>query len=582
MVPQLPSYTKYKFNSFDSLRQSILTGADSYVAVDTETTGLRWDAGDRAFGVAIAWDNNCIFLRNSEHGVEGIRHLLKEIFNTSEKTFVYHNAEFDLHMLRETYGVDPAPTILDTLRVSHLYNTNMSHSLKDWSTQVFGNTASYYESLVEEYRSRYNIKDYSRIPPEIMDSYATNDVVLTKSLAERFVDPVRDDNPSLFDLEMRLIPVIYDMEKMGLKLDIEYTDSLRKEMVQRKRIIEDEIYSIVGKPLDIASSKQLGAYFYGRLRLKPSKKTATDLPSTDNEALSEIKDEVGTPVAKAVLDWRALDKVVSTYLSPFLAIHREGRIHPRWNAVGTVTGRFSSSSPNFQNVPKDQMVRKVIVPDNEFVVMDYSQVELRVMAHVANQKNMIEAFIDGKDLHAMTAGAISQKPLDEVTDKDRSIGKRINFGVIYGIGPKKFAQQANIGVDEAKRYLDNYWKEYPAIKKFFDATIRNADRTGYVKTLFGRKVGIDPERPYAAVNYVVQGTAGDIVKISLLRTYNYLQKTGGKIRNTVHDEILFDELDEEQIPELKKIMENFTFSMPLDVDVERSKTSWGDLLNGTS
>ena len=579
MTIQLPSYTKYKFNNFDLLRQSILTSVDPYVAVDTETTGLRWQENDRAFGVAIAWDNNCIFLRNSEHGTDGISKLLKDIFSSDEKIFVYHNAEFDLHMMRETYGVEPALKILDTLRISHLYDTNMSHALKDWSEAIYGNTASYYESLVEEYRSRYKIKDYSRIPPEIMDSYATNDVVLTKSLAERFAEKVRNDNPSLFDMEMKLIPVIYDMEKIGLKLDIDYTETLQKEMLQKKRDIEDSIYTTVGKPLDIASATQLGEYFYGRLQINPSKKTATDRPSTDNEALSSISHPVGTPVAKAVLEWRGLDKVISTYLSPFLNVHKAGRIHPHWNAAGTVTGRFSSSSPNFQNVPKDQKVRKVIVPDSEFIAMDYSQVELRVMAHVANQGNMIDAFIDGEDLHAMTAGAIHQKTLDRVTDKERSLGKRINFGVIYGIGPKKFAQQANIGVAEAKGYLNNYWKEYPSIKKFFDATIRNAERTGYVKTLFGRKVGIDPDRPYAAVNYVVQGTAGDIVKISLLRTYNYLQKNGGKIRNTVHDEILFDELNEEQIPEIKNIMENFSFSMPLNVDIERSKNSWGDLLD---
>ena len=133
MTTQLPSYTKYKFNNFDLLRQSILTSTDPYVAVDTETTGLKWDAGDRAFGVAIAWDNNCIFLRNSEHGIEGISKLLQDIFSSDEKIFVYHNAEFDLHMMRETYGAEPAPKILDTLRISHLYNTNMSHALKDWS-----------------------------------------------------------------------------------------------------------------------------------------------------------------------------------------------------------------------------------------------------------------------------------------------------------------------------------------------------------------------------------------------------------------------------------------------------------------
>jgi len=253
MTTQLPSYTKYQFNNFDLLRQSILTSSDPYVAVDTETTGLKWNAGDRAFGVAIAWDNQCIFLRNSEHSIEGIGSLLQELFSSTAKTFLYHNAEFDLHMMRETYGVEPAPNILDTLRVSHLHNTNMSHALKDWSAQIFGNTAAYYESIVEEYRSRYNIKDYSRIPPEIMDSYATNDVVLTKSLAEQFVEPVRNNNPSLFDLEMKLIPVVYDMEKTGLKLDIDYTESLQRDMLQKKRVIEDEIYATVGKPLDIVN-----------------------------------------------------------------------------------------------------------------------------------------------------------------------------------------------------------------------------------------------------------------------------------------------------------------------------------------
>ena len=178
---------------------------------------------------------------------------------------------------------------------------------------------------------------------------------------------------------------------------------------------------------------------------------------------------------------------------------------------------------------------------------------------------------------ALTASAIYGKP--EVDDKERAIGKRINFGVIYGIGRKKFAKSASISEKDAQAYLDRYWKIYPNIKKYFDSTIKSAQRRGYVETLFGRKIKIDEERPYAAVNYIVQGTAGDITKVSLLRTYNYLKGTGGTICNTVHDQILYDGLEEHQVPKLKEIMENFNFVMPTPVDVQRSTKSWGDLID---
>jgi DNA polymerase-1 len=209
--------------------------------------------------------------------------------------------------------------------------------------------------------------------------------------------------------------------------------------------------------------------------------------------------------------------------------------------------------------------------------MDFSQIELRVMAHVSEEQTMIDAFIAGEDLHALTASAIYGK--SEVDDKERAIGKRINFGVIYGIGREKLSKQADISEKDAQDYLDRYWKVYPNIKKYFDSIIKSARRRGYVETLFGRKVKIDEDRPYAAVNYIVQGTAGDITKVSLLRTYNFLKNSGGTIRNTVHDQILFDNLEEDQIPKLKGIMENFNFVMPTPVDVMRSTKSWGDLVD---
>jgi len=583
MVVQYPSYTNFSFTDLDVLRQSILASTDEYVAVDTETTGLHWQNGDRAFGVALAWDDQCVFLRNSDWGADKIGLLLADLFASDDRTYVYHNAEFDLHMIFETYGIKPASSIMDTLRLAHLYDSKMSHTLKDWGEAVYGKAASFHEGIINEYRKAYKIKNYAHIPPEIMDKYAANDVVLTKSLCELFLPIVEKDSPTLLKMEQQLIPVIYDMERTGIRIDQEYTEKLRHALVLEKRKIEDKIYEVVGKPLDIGSSQQLARFFYERLSIDPTVQTSggesgeNKRNSTGKEALEAIKHPIGTEVAQLILQWREREKIITTYLDPFLAKAMNGRIHPRFNATGTVTGRFSSSEPNFQNIPKDDRIRRCVVPDSEFVDMDFSQIELRVMAHVSKEQIMIDAFIAGEDLHALTASAIYGKA--EVNTKQRAMGKRINFGIIFGIGVRRLAKQASITEKQARQYLTRYWSRYPTMKKYFDSTIRLAENTGQVETLFGRKLKIDKERPYTAVNYIVQGTAGDIEKLSLLRTYNYLQSTGGEIRNTVHDQILFDNLEESQIPKLKNIMENFSFVMPTPVDVQRSTKSWGDLVH---
>ena len=576
MVRQLPSYTKSQ-TDIDVIRQSILQSKDEYVAVDTETTGLSWDAGARAFGVAIAWDQQCVFLRNDRDGLDNITRLLQAIFE-SDKTFVYHNAEFDMHMIRESYGVEPPKKIIDTMRVAHLYHNRMSHSLKDWGEAVFGSVASYHEDVIDDYKRQYRIKDYSRIPSNMMDDYATNDVVLTKTLAELFVPTVKNNNSQLFNLEMNLIPIIYGMEKEGIRLDIERTDNLRKDMILEKRSIEDEIFEIVGKPLEISSSQKLGDYLYGRLGVPVAKTTASGRPSTAREDLENINHPIGSKVVSLVLKWRGLDKFVGTYLEPFLKKQQNGRIHPRWNACGTVTGRLSSSEPNLQNIPKDDRMRGIFIPDNHFYDMDYSQMELRIMAHVSKQRSMIDGFNNNRDLHRMTAANMFNIPFDKVTDKQRSMGKRVNFGVIYCIGPGTLAKNLESSVPAAKGFLANFWKAYPEIKRYVDNTISKGEKDGEVKTLFGRRLRVDRERPYVAVNYVVQGTAGDCMKISLYRAHKYLKENGGKIRNTVHDQMLFDDIDEKQIPEIHKIMENFSFSMPMSVDVLHSEKSWGDLV----
>ena len=545
--------------------------------MDTETTGLRWKT-DRAFGVALAWDDQATFVRNGAFEIDQIGDLVKDLFSADHKTFIFHNAEFDLHMLRETYGIEPPKKIIDTLRVAHLLDSSASHTLKNWGEENYGKTATFYETLVDEYRKKYRLKDYSQVPQQLMLDYASNDVILTKALAYKYVPAVKKDVKKLFELEHKLIPVILDMEREGIRIDLDYIEQLKARITKAKRKLTDEIYELVGKPIELGSTKQLGDYFFHRLKIDPPVQTEKNNNSTGERALKAIEHPEGRKVAKRILKWRELEKIDNTYLSSYLKLESNGRIHARWNACGTLTGRFSGSDPNLMNIPKDDNIRKIFIPDVEFVDMDFNQIELKLMAHASRQQNMVHAFTSGQDLHAYTASLVLNRPIEQI-DKagpERQMAKSLNFGVIYGIGVRGLAEYAGMSITRSKRYLDNYWKMYPDIKIYFDGIVKKAEKDGYVRTLFGRKIPLT-KRWYAAPNYIIQGSAGDIIKLSLFRTWKYVKEHGGSIRNTVHDQILYDNIDVKHISPIKEIMEDYNFSMPVSVDVKTSKKSWGDL-----
>ena len=247
--------------------------------------------------------------------------------------------------------------------------------------------------------------------------------------------------------------------------------------------------------------------------------------------------------------------------------------------MGTITGRFSGSDPNLQNIPADKKVRRIFIPDREFFDFDFSQIELRMMAHASQQHSMIQSFNDGVDLHEYTASLVFNTPPDQVDKDQRQIGKRLNFGAIYGGGSKGLARQCHVTQAQARTFLNQLWDAYPIMKGWIERTKRNAERDGYVRTIHGRKIPVLAEDSFKAPNYLIQGTAGDIIKISLVKTSQYVKSIGGRIRNTVHDQILFDEIDESALPAIKEIMEDFSFSMPVTVDMQRSKESWGDLIH---
>ena len=576
---KLPSYSLFNTTNLDDVRDSILSSKDSFVAVDTETTGLHWTT-DQAFGVSLAWDDKGIFIRNTDYGTNNIGTLLKALFAAEHKTYVFHNAEFDLHMMRETYGTDMPINILDTLRLAYLKNPAESHGLKDLGEAEFGPAAGAAEDTIKEYMKQYRLKGYHQVPAEFMDPYAVLDTVLTKALAHLYIDDVMADCQFLFKVEHKLIPIIVKMEQEGLRVDIEYINQLLKEFRVEQRVIQDSIYDIIGKPVEIASTKQLQEYFYDRLRITPPAETETGQRSVNEKSLEKIQHPVGTKVAKLVLRWRSLGKLASTYLEPYKDLYG-GRVHPHWNATGARTGRFSSSGPNLQNIPKDDKIRRIFIPDNEFYDFDYSQVELRIAADISGQRNMIQAFKEDADMHSYTAAMVLSKEIADVTPKERQIGKHLNFSVIYGSGSEGIQDKLEMTKIQADKVLNYFHSSFPQLRSKSRSLQKEAERNGYVRTLFGRKLPVNPDKTFTAGNYVVQGSAGDILKIALLKTAKYVDSVGGKIRNTVHDQILFDNIDETHGEELKTIMQDFNMSseIPLKVDLQRSAVSWGDLVH---
>ena len=294
-LTNLPPSRLYHPNSIEDLKTKLLGATDDYVACDTETTGLRW-MEDRAFGVAFAWDDQQTFIRNNEFGVENIGRLISDLYK-SEKTIIFHNAEFDLHMIRETYGVKEFPNkIIDTLRVAHLLDTAADHTLKGWAERVYGQSATYWESLIDEYKSRYKVKNYAMLPPDILDPYAGHDAHLTKSLAYKFVPQVMVSCGRLFQLEHELIPVILDMEYQGIKLDLDYIGEQRQQLGIKKRELERRLFSTVGKVINPASPKQLADYLYGELGLEiPFRNLGKNVTKKDANG-NEIKDADGNEV----------------------------------------------------------------------------------------------------------------------------------------------------------------------------------------------------------------------------------------------------------------------------------------------
>jgi DNA polymerase-1 len=511
----------------------------------------------------------------------------------SSKQKIGQNIKFDLLMLKQ-YGVEVTGFLYDTMLMHYLLEPEGHHNMTVLCRQYL----NYDPVPIEELIGKKGVKQGSMadVPLEKITEYAAEDADVTFQLKEILEEKLKKEN-LFFELylgiEAPLIAVLTDMEYEGVRIDAaslnEYGKKLQAELVA----LDDEIKQMTGEPtLNISSPKQLGVVLFEKLGLdEKAKLTKNKQYSTDEETLQRLSGS--HPVIPKILEFRSLKKLLSGYIEalPALINPRTGRIHTTFNQFVTATGRLSSNNPNLQNIPirdaKGREIRKAFVPrnDTEYAILsaDYSQIELRLMAHVSGDESMIEAFGSNADIHTATAAKVFHVPVDEVTKAQRSRAKVANFGIIYGISSFGLAQRLQLPRSEAKALIDGYFETYPGIKKYIDNVIEEAAAKGYVETIFGRirrlrdihsqNAAVRSFAQRNAVNAPIQGSAADMIKLAMINIYNRLKdgKLKTKMILQVHDELVFDVF----LPELETVkrivqyeMEHVKrLSVPLIVDI---------------
>ena len=503
------------------------------------------------------------------------------------------NIKYD-YMVMQNYGVEIGGPLFDTMIAHYLLQPELRHNL-DFMAEVYLNyrTIHIEELIGERGKGQLNMRDLS---PALICDYACEDAdvtlklkhVLEKELKKQGVEQL------FYTVEMPLVRVLATMERNGARVDTEALKETSRHFTERMLQLEDEIHSLAGMDFNIASPKQVGEVLFERMKImeKP-KKTKTGQYVTTEEVLESLRSR--NPIVEKILAHRGLKKLIGTYVEPLPALinPRTGHIHTSFNQTVTATGRLSSSNPNLQNIPvrddDGKEIRKAFIPDEGclFFSADYSQIELRIMAHLSGDKNLIEAFLEGEDIHAATAAKVFKKPLGEVTREERSKAKTANFGIIYGISVFGLAERMGVSRGEAKELIDNYFLTYPDVRRYMDESIERARKQGYIETLFHRKRYL-PDinshnanvRGYAernAINAPIQGSAADIIKVAMNKIYERFQAEGirSKMILQVHDELNFSVFPEEKERVQQIVIEAMENAVHLRVPLT-ADCGWGE------
>lgn len=561
-----------------------------FLVLDTETTGTEPMASElvgMSFSVAEgeAW---YVPVPADRAEATAIVEEFRDVLTNPKTTKVGQNIKYDLLMLAQ-YGVWLAGPLFDTMVAHYVLSPELHHGMDYLAEVLLHYRTIPIENLIgPKGKNQKNMRD---LAPEEVYKYACEDADVTLRLKNVLEKQLREQGAyDLFhDIEMPLVPVLAQMEFNGVRID---TDALRETSAlytQRLQEIEQEIYSLAGQPFNISSPKQVGEMLFETLKISAkAKKTKGGQYSTSEEVLESLRDK--HPVVGRILDYRGLKKLLSTYIDalPALINPRTGRIHTSFNQTVTATGRLSSSNPNLQNIPirheDGREIRRAFIPDDgcEFFSADYSQIELRIMAHLSGDANMMEAFRLGQDIHAATAAKVYKVPLAEVTRDQRSKAKTANFGIIYGISAYGLSDRMHVPVKEAKELIDGYFQTYPQVKAYMDSSIALARDKGYTETICRRRCYL-PDinshnavvRGYAernAINAPIQGSAADIIKVAMANIHQRFQREGirSKMLIQVHDELNFSVLPEERERVQRIVIEEmegaYLMQVPLQAD----------------
>ena len=562
------------------------------VCFDTETTGLNPLTAELV-GIAFSWDSGKGYylpVPEEKEEAQALVDQLKPFFLSEEIEKIGQNLKYDIKVLRK-YGVEVKGKLFDTMLAHYLINPDMRHNMDVLAETYLNYTPISITSLIG--KKGKNQKSMREVPVDQQTEYAVEDADITLQLRDHFTNELKEaDTQRLFDeIEIPLLRVLADMELEGINLDQEYLKGLSDQLRTDIQQLEASIYQEAGEEFNIASPRQLGEILFGKMKLieKP-KKTKTGQFSTAEDVLSALaKDH---KIIRDVLEFRGLSKLKSTYVDalPEQVEPSTGRVHTDYMQTVAATGRLSSNNPNLQNIPirteRGRQVRKAFIPrDTEHVLLaaDYSQIELRIIAALSEEDNMIEAFKNGEDIHASTAARVFGVPLSEVTREQRSNAKTVNFGIIYGVSAFGLSNQTDLSRAEAKELIDTYYDTYPKLRQYMMAQVDFAREEGYVQTVLGRRrylkdinsrnAVVRGAAERNAINAPIQGSAADIIKIAMIRIHEKLEEGAfrSKMLLQVHDELVFDaykpELDKLQAL-IKQEMEGaYSLAVPLVVDM---------------
>ena len=590
---------KYDYQLVDTeekrvdLIQKLLT--KETFSLDTETTGTD-PITAKLVGMSFSYAENQAFyvpIPAEQEEAQKIVNEFRPVFEKAGALKVGQNIKYDMLVL-SNYGVEVCGPLFDTMVAHYVLQPELRHNM-DYLAEIYLHyqTIHIEELIGPKGKSQKNMRD---LPPEAIYKYACEDADVTLKLKHALEKELKEQGAEklFYEIEMPLVPVLAYMERNGVRVDTEALKQTSEHFTARMNQIEEEVHRLAGTDFNIASPKQVGEVLFDKLHIvEKAKKTKTGQYVTSEEVLESLRGK--HEIVGKILEHRGLKKLLGTYIDalPLLINPETGKIHTSFNQTVTATGRLSSSNPNLQNIPirneDGKEIRKAFIPEDgcEFFSADYSQIELRIMAHLSGDKNMIEAFREGDDIHAATAAKVYKIAIENVTREQRSKAKTANFGIIYGISVFGLAERMNVPRQEAKELIDGYFETYPQIKEYMEKSIERARANGYIETIFGRKRFL-PDinsrnavvRGYAernAINAPIQGSAADIIKVAMIKIFQRFQSESirSKMILQVHDELNFSVVPEEKEKVEQIVMEEMEKAYLMQVPL-KADCGWGN------